>query len=93
MTTAEALCYGLARRYDPFMVNNVTGFIGPETHRDNFEMVLANLQDHLHGQTTGAAHGHGAVLHAALEHHARRPADRHATARPRPGPTTTWTSA
>jgi ethanolamine ammonia-lyase large subunit len=29
MTTTEALCYGLARRYDPFMVNNVTGFIGP----------------------------------------------------------------
>ncbi len=39
MTTTEALCYGLARRYDPFMVNNVTGFIGPETHLDNFEMV------------------------------------------------------
>jgi len=29
MTTTEALCYGLARRYDPFMVNNVTGFIAP----------------------------------------------------------------
>jgi ethanolamine ammonia-lyase large subunit len=39
MATAEALCYGLARRYDPFMVNNVTGFIGPETHLDNFEMI------------------------------------------------------
>jgi ethanolamine ammonia-lyase large subunit len=57
MTTTEALCYGLARRYDPFMVNNVTGFIGPETHRDNFEMVLANLQDHFMGKLLGLPMG------------------------------------
>jgi len=57
MTTAEALCYGLARRYDPFMVNNVTGFIGPETHRDNFEMILANLQDHFLGKLLGLPMG------------------------------------
>ena len=41
MTTTESLCYGLARRYDPFMVKNVTGFIGPETHLDSFEMILS----------------------------------------------------
>jgi ethanolamine ammonia-lyase large subunit len=57
MTTAEALCYGLARRYDPFMVNNVTGFIGPETHRDSFEMILANLQDHFMGKLMGLPMG------------------------------------
>ena len=57
MTTTEALCYGLARRYDPFMVNNVTGFIGPETHLDSFEMVLANLQDHFMGKLLGLAMG------------------------------------
>ena len=57
MTTAEALCYGLARRYDPFMVNNVTGFIGPETHRDNFEMIIANLQDHFMGKLLGLPMG------------------------------------
>ncbi|MBI2808572.1 MAG: ethanolamine ammonia-lyase [Planctomycetes bacterium] len=57
MTTSEALCYGLARRYDPFMVNNVTGFIGPETHLDNFEMVLANLQDHFMGKLLGLPMG------------------------------------
>ena len=28
--TMEARCYGLARRYQPFMVNTVVGFIGPE---------------------------------------------------------------
>ncbi len=57
MTTAEALCYGLARRYDPFMVNNVTGFIGPETHLDNLEMILANLQDHFMGKLLGLPMG------------------------------------
>jgi hypothetical protein len=41
MTTTEAICYGLARRYDPFMVKNVTGFIGPATHLDSFEMILS----------------------------------------------------
>ena len=57
MTTAEALCYGLARRYDPFMVNNVTGFIGPETHLENFEMIVANLQDHFMGKLLGLPMG------------------------------------
>lgn len=57
MTTTEALCYGLARRYDPFMVNNVTGFIGPETHLDSFEMVLSNLQDHFMGKLLGLPMG------------------------------------
>lgn len=57
MTTTEALCYGLARRYDPFMVNNVTGFIGPETHRSNFEMIVSNLQDHFMGKLMGLPMG------------------------------------
>lgn len=57
MATCEALCYGLARRYDPFMVNNVTGFIGPETHRDNFEMIVSNLQDHFMGKIMGLPMG------------------------------------
>src|SRR5205085_11212502 len=57
MATAEALCYGLARRYDPFMVNNVTGFIGPETHLNSFEMILSNLQDHFMGKLLGLPMG------------------------------------
>lgn len=57
MTTTEALCYGLARRYRPFMVNNVTGFIGPETHLDNFEMIYSNLQDHFMGKLLGLPMG------------------------------------
>src|SRR5438552_12442631 len=39
------------------MVNNVTGFIGPETHLDSFEMVLANLQDHFMGKLLGLPMG------------------------------------
>ncbi len=57
MGTAEALCYGLARRWDPFMLNNVTGFIGPETHLDDREMILANLQDHFMGKLLGLPMG------------------------------------
>jgi len=57
MATTEALCYGLARRYDPFMVNNVTGFIGPETHFDSQEMILSNLQDHFMGKLLGVPMG------------------------------------
>ena len=57
MTTTEALCYGLARRYRPFMVNNVTGFIGPETHLDDQEMIVSNLQDHFMGKLLGLPMG------------------------------------
>ncbi|MEN9359075.1 MAG: ethanolamine ammonia-lyase [Verrucomicrobiota bacterium] len=57
MSTTEALCYGLARRWHPYMVNNVTGFIGPETHLDNFEMIIANLQDHFMGKLLGLPMG------------------------------------
>ena len=57
MTTTEALCYGLARRYSPLMVNNVTGFIGPETHLDNHEMIYSNLQDHFMGKLMGLPMG------------------------------------
>jgi ethanolamine ammonia-lyase large subunit len=39
------------------MVNNVTGFIGPETHADNFEMIVANLQDHFMGKLLGVPMG------------------------------------
>lgn len=57
MATTEALCYGLARRYEPFMINNVTGFIGPETHLDDFEMIVSNLQDHFMAKLLGLPMG------------------------------------
>jgi ethanolamine ammonia-lyase large subunit len=39
------------------MVNNVTGFIGPETHRDSYEMIVSNLQDHFMGKLLGLPMG------------------------------------
>ncbi len=68
MATLEACCYGLARRYDPYMVNNVTGFIGPETHLDDREMVLSNLQDHFMGKLLGVPMGMAPcyTLHAGV---------------------------
>ena len=57
MTTCEALCYGLCRRYDPFMVNSATGFIGPETHLNDIELMVSNLQDHFMGKLLGLPMG------------------------------------
>lgn len=57
MTTCEALCYGLCRRYDPFMVNSATGFIGPETHLNDIELMVSNLQDNFMGKLLGLPMG------------------------------------
>ncbi len=57
MATTEALTYGLCRRYNPCMVNNVTGFIGPETHATNHECIYSSLQDHFMGKLIGLPMG------------------------------------
>ncbi len=57
MTTCEALSYGLCRRYDPFMVNSATGFIGPETHLNDIELMVSNLQDNFMGKLLGLPMG------------------------------------
>ncbi|WP_419534260.1 ethanolamine ammonia-lyase subunit EutB [Endozoicomonas sp.] len=57
MSTTEALTYGLCRRYDPCMVNSVTGFIGPETHKDSLQIIYANLQDLFMGKMMGLPMG------------------------------------
>ena len=57
MCTAEALTYGLCRRYDPCMVNSVTGCIGPETHKDGLQIIYANLQDLFMGKMMGLPMG------------------------------------
>lgn len=50
--TMECRCYGLARHYDPFLVNTVVGFIGPEYIYDTKQLLRAGLEDvfcgHLH---------------------------------------------
>ena len=55
--TLEARTYGFARFFDPFMVNNVTGFIGPETIYDGKEMIRGNLEDHFMGKIMGLPMG------------------------------------
>jgi len=57
--TLEARTYGFARKFAPFMVNNVSGFIGPETIYDGREVIRADLEDlfmgKLHGLPMGIA--------------------------------------
>jgi ethanolamine ammonia-lyase large subunit len=55
--TLEARTYGFARRYAPFMVNNVSGFIGPETLYDGKQIIRACLEDHFMGKLTGLPMG------------------------------------
>ncbi|HHV79493.1 MAG TPA: ethanolamine ammonia-lyase subunit EutB [Firmicutes bacterium] len=55
--TLEARTYGFAKRYDPFMVNNVSGFIGPETLYDGKQIIRASLEDHFMGKLTGLPMG------------------------------------
>ena len=55
--TLEARTYGYARSFQPFMVNNVSGFIGPETLYDGKEMIRANLEDHFMGKLLGLPMG------------------------------------
>ena len=55
--TLEARCYGLAKRYKPFMVNTVVGFIGPEYLYDGKQVTRAGLEDHFMGKLTGLPMG------------------------------------
>ena len=59
MMTLEARTYGYARGYRPFMTNNVSGFIGPETIYSGREVIRADLEDlfmgKLHGLPMGIA--------------------------------------
>lgn len=55
--TLEARNYGLARRYAPFMVNTVVGFIGPEYLYDTTQIHRAGLEDHFMGKLSGLSMG------------------------------------
>lgn len=48
--TLEARAYGLARIFDPFLVNTVVGFIGPEYLYDGKQIIRAGLEDHFCGK-------------------------------------------
>lgn len=55
--TMEARCYGFAKRYEPFLVNTVVGFIGPEYLYDSKQVIRAGLEDHFMGKLTGISMG------------------------------------
>ncbi len=55
--TLEARNYGLAKRYAPFQVNTVVGFIGPEYLYNTEQIHRAGLEDHFMGKLTGISMG------------------------------------
>ncbi|HEY1101645.1 MAG TPA: ethanolamine ammonia-lyase subunit EutB [Myxococcota bacterium] len=55
--TMECRAYGLARRYKPFIVNSVVGFIGPEYLRNGKQITRAGLEDHFMGKLMGISMG------------------------------------
>ncbi len=55
--TMEARCYGFAKRFKPFLVNTVVGFIGPEYLYDAKQVTRAGLEDHFMGKLTGISMG------------------------------------
>ncbi len=65
--TMEARIYGLAKRWQPFQVNTVVGFIGPEYLYDATQITRAGLEDHFMGKLTGLPMG----CDACYTNHAR----------------------
>ncbi|HEX3027042.1 MAG TPA: ethanolamine ammonia-lyase subunit EutB [Clostridia bacterium] len=53
----EARCYGLAKQFNPFLVNTVVGFIGPEYLYNSKQVIRAGLEDHFMGKLTGLPMG------------------------------------
>ena len=55
--TLEARAYGVARMFDPLLVNTVVGFIGPEYLFDGKQITRAALEDHFCGKLLGLPMG------------------------------------
>src|SRR6202048_4785286 len=51
--TCEARAYGVARAFDPLLVNSVVGFIGPEYLCDDKEIIRAGLEGIFCGKLLG----------------------------------------
>ncbi len=69
--TLEARAYGFSRRYKPFLVNTVVGFIGPEYLEDGPQITRAGLEDHFMGKLMGLPMG----CDACFTYHARMSQD------------------
>jgi ethanolamine ammonia-lyase large subunit len=55
--TLEARSYGVARHFEPLLVNTVVGFIGPEYLYDGKQVIRAGLEDHFCGKLLGLPMG------------------------------------
>ncbi len=55
--TLEVRAYAVARAFDPFLVNTVVGFIGPEYLFDAKQIIRAGLEDHFAGKLLGLPMG------------------------------------
>jgi ethanolamine ammonia-lyase large subunit len=55
--TCEARAYGVARHFEPLLVNTVVGFIGPEYLYDGKQILRAGLEDHFCGKLLGLPMG------------------------------------
>jgi ethanolamine ammonia-lyase large subunit len=55
--TLEARAHAVARAFDPFLVNTVVGFIGPEYLADERQITRAGLEDHFIGKLLGLPMG------------------------------------
>ena len=55
--TCEARAYAVARHFNPFLVNSVVGFIGPEYLFDGKQIIRAALEDHFCGKLLGLPMG------------------------------------
>jgi ethanolamine ammonia-lyase large subunit len=55
--TCEARAYAVARHFDPFLINSVVGFIGPEYLYDGKQITRAALEDHFCAKLMGLPMG------------------------------------
>jgi ethanolamine ammonia-lyase large subunit len=55
--TLEARAHGVARAFEPLLVNTVVGFIGPEYLYDGKQIIRAGLEDHFCGKLLGVPMG------------------------------------
>lgn len=55
--TIEARAYAVARKFNPFLVNTVVGFIGPEYLYNGKQIIRAGLEDHFCGKLLGVPMG------------------------------------
>ena len=68
--TCEARAQGFARLFDPFLINSVVGFIGPEYLADAGQITRAGLEDHFVGKLMGLPMGADVCFtnHVAADH-------------------------